>query len=134
MEDVIAFLQTINLDQYVTAFEEFEINGELLIQFRDDELKEMGVLSALHRLKIRIYFRRQVLNSQEAEEQWPPQMVAEFLERDKQLKVFASIFLENKMDGELLLNASDDVMKELGVEKGVHMRMIRTRFKSYIAV
>ena len=40
--------------------------------------------------------------------------------------------MENAIDGELLLNASDDVLQKLGVEKGVHMRMIRTKFKSWI--
>ncbi len=128
-----AFLHTITLDQYITAFEEYEINGELLIQFKDEELKEMGVLSALHRLKIRFLFRRQVLGSQDFAEQYPPPVVAAILEGSKQLKQFASSFLGNAIDGELLVNASDEVMKELGVEKGVHMRMIRSNFKTHAA-
>ena len=134
VQDISKFLQSIKLDQYASAFEEFEVSGELLIQFQDDELKEVGVISALHRLKIRVYFRRLVLGSKELADQYPPKMIAQFLEESKQLKQFASSFLENEIDGEMLDMASDEVLKELGVEMGVHMRMIRTKLKSHLEV
>ena len=120
------------MDQYATAFEEYEINGELLIQFQDGDLEDLGVNNPLHRLIIRMCFRRLVLGSEEFASRYPPQAVAQFLDANKQLKQFSRSFLENAIDGELLLNASDDVLQKLGVEKGVHMRMIRTKFKSWI--
>lgn len=130
VEDVLSFLKSNQLGQYVTAFEEFEINGELLIQFGDDELKELNVTRALDRLKIRVLFKRLVTG---ASCRHNPVNVAQFLRQNKQLKQFATSFQENNIDGELLLGASDDVYRELGVEKGVYMRMIHTRFRSYIA-
>ena len=132
IQDIVTFLQSKELDQYATAFEEYEINGELLIQFQDGDLEDLGVSNPLHRLIIRMCFRRQVLGSEEFASQYPPQAVAQFLDANKQLKQFSRSFLENGIDGELLLNASDAVLRELGVEKGVHMRMIRTKFKSWI--
>lgn len=132
IQDIVTFLQSKKLDQYATAFEEYEINGELLIQFQDEDLEDLGVNNPLHRLIIRMCFRRLVLGSEEFASQYPPQAVAQFLDANKQLKQFSRSFLENAIDGELLLNASDDVLQKLGVEKGVHMRMIRTKFKSWI--
>lgn len=132
VEDVISFLHSIKLDQYAETFRELEINGELLIQFQDDELKEMNVTSALDRLKIRICFRRFVLKSQEVAEQYPASWVAHILEESNQLRQFADSFLENGVDGELLMNASDDVFRELGVGMGIHIRRIRIVFKPKI--
>ena len=130
VEDVKSFLKSNQLGQYVTAFEELEINGELLIQFGDDELKELNVTRALDRLKIHVLFKRLVTG---ASCRHNPANVAQFLRQNKQLKQFATSFQENDIDGELLLGASDEVFRELGVEKGVYMRMIHTRFRSYIA-
>lgn len=133
LQDIVSFLQSNKLDQYATTFEEYEINGELLIQFQDDDLEDIGITNPLHRLIIRICFRRLVIGTEEFASQYHPQAVVQFLEANKQLKQFSQSFLENGIDGELLLNASDAVMKELGVEKGIHMRVIRTKFKSWIA-
>lgn len=129
-QDVVTFLESIQLGQYAIVFKEYEINGELLIEFGDDELKEMGIFSPLHRLKIRVCFQRLVLGSQEIVDQYPPSAVAHLLEENAQLKKFSTSFIENGIDGELLLNASDEVLRELGVEKGVYMHMIRNKLKS----
>ena len=130
VEDVVSFLEKNHLEHYATAFEEFDINGELLIQFGDDELKELKVLKALDRLKIRVLFKRLITG---ASCRHSPTDIVQFLKQNKQLKQFAAAFQENEIDGEQLLGASDEVFRELGVEKGVYMRMIHTRFRSYIA-
>ena len=128
---VIEFLIHSKLEQYVDAFEEYEIDGELLIQASDEELEEIGVSNPLHRLKIRIGFRRFVIGSKgDVSMAYPASKVAKILSESKQLKQFARAFAENDIDGELLLNASDSVMRQLGVSKGVHMRMIRLKFRS----
>ena len=133
VQDVVDFLHSLSLDQYITSFEEYDISGELLIQASDDELKELGVQSALDRLKISVHFKRKVAGSAEFAKQCPPEMVASILEKHKPLKPFASTFLENGIDGELLLNASDEVMRELGIDKGLLIHMIRTKFKAQFA-
>ena len=130
LQDILAFLETKGLAHYGKLFEEFDINGELLIQFHDDELRDMGIESALDRLRISTYFRRHVIKSEGLAELYPVEAVVQFLQETRPLQQFAPTFQEQQIDGELLLNASNDVMNELGVEKGVHKLMIRQKFKA----
>lgn len=129
VEDIVKFLHDVKLEQYATIFEEFEINGELLIQLPDNELQDMGIVSALDRLKISVYFRQYVLGAKNIPNQQSVREVVKFLEDNKPLRQFASRFGENNVDALLLLSASDEVMRELGVDTGVHVRLIRTKFK-----
>lgn len=130
LPEVIAFLEAKGLGHYSKIFEEFDINGELLIQFHDDELRDIGIESALDRLRISTYFQRHVVKSEGLAELYPVEAVVQFLQETRPLQQFAASFGENRIDGELLLNANDDVMNELGVEKGVHKLMIRQKFKA----
>lgn len=130
LQDITAFLETKGLGRYAKLFEEFDITGELLVQFHDDELREMGIESALDRLRISTYFKRQVIKSEGLAEFYPVEAVVQFLQETRPLQQFAGRFQEEKIDGELLLNASNEVMNELGVEKGVHKLMIRQKFKT----
>lgn len=130
LKDVIAFLEAKGLGRYSTVFEEFDINGELLIEFQDDELRDIGIDSPLDRLRISTYFKRHVVKSEGLAELYPVEAVVQFLQETRPLQQFAASFGENGIDGEFLLNASDEVMNELGVEKGVHKLMIRQKFKA----
>lgn len=129
VEDIVKFLHHVKLEQYATIFEEFEINGELLVQLPDNELQDMGIISAIDRLKISVYFRQYILGIKDIPNQQSVREVVKFLEDNKPLRQFASRFAENKIDVPLLLSASDEVMRELGVDTGVHIRLIRTKFK-----
>ena len=133
VEDIVKFLQHVKLEQYATIFEEFEINGELLIQLPDNELQDMGIVSAIDRLKISVYFRQYISGIKDIPSQQSVEEVVKFLEDNKPLRQFASRFGENKIDVQLLLSASDEVMRELGVDTGVHVRLIRTKFKKLTA-
>ena len=113
--DVVTFLEGRGLSRYAKLFEEFDINGELLIQFHDDELRDIGIESALDRLRIVTYFRRHVVRGEGLAELLPVESVVQFLQETRPLQQFADGFGEAKIDGELLLNASDEVMRELGV-------------------
>lgn len=129
VEDIVKFLQHVKLEQYATIFEDFEINGELLIQLPDNELQDMGIVSAIDRLKISVYFHQYISGIKDIPNQQSVREVVKFLEDNKPLRQFASRFGENKIDVQLLLSASDEVMRELGVDTGVHVRLIRTKFK-----
>ncbi len=129
-KDVIVFLESRGMEQYSKIFDEFDINGGDLILFQDEELSGMGIESPLDRLRISTYFRRHVVKSEGLAELYPVEAVVQFLKENRALQQFATTFDEQRIDGELLLNASDDVMNELGVEKGVHKLMVRQRFKA----
>lgn len=130
VEDVVKFLHHVKLGQYAAIFEEFEINGELLVQLPDNELKDMGIASALDRLKISKYFHQYITGVRNIPNQKSVKKVVKFLEDIKPLKQFASKFSENNVDVQLLLDTTDDVMRELGVDTGVHIRLIRTKHKN----
>jgi class 3 adenylate cyclase len=53
MSEVRKWLETVSLAQYADAFEANDIDIDLLAQVDDQLLKDMGVSSAGHRLRIR---------------------------------------------------------------------------------
>ena len=54
-EDVIAYLAYIKLEEYIPAFKENEVDGPMLLEIIQNKaaLKELGVRSAVHQIKIR---------------------------------------------------------------------------------
>jgi len=133
LADILEFLDSRNLGRYKQTFEEMDINGELLIVFQDKDLQEIGIESALDRLRIITYFKRLVTKSlNPIAERYPVEAVYQFLDETKPFQQFAASFKDQGIDGELLLNASDEVMKELGVTTGVHRLMLRQKFKAKI--
>ena len=59
-EEVTEFLTQAGLGQYVEAFREAQISGEVLLEADSEVLQELGVASAIDRLKIKELFRRQL--------------------------------------------------------------------------
>jgi hypothetical protein len=53
MSEIRKWLESIGLGQYADAFETNDIDMDLLKQVDDEMLKDIGVLSAGHRLRIR---------------------------------------------------------------------------------
>lgn len=60
MEDVRAFLTETGLGKYADAFREAEISGEVLLEADEEMLRELGVESALDRLRIPLLFKRRL--------------------------------------------------------------------------
>ena len=56
--------------------------------------------------------------------------VLTFLEQNK-LKKYCDIFEESGMDGDLLLEADDSVLKELGVRSALDRIRIMTKYKKF---
>ena len=54
--DVTTYLQSLKLgkdaDAYISLFEENEVDGDLMFQLKEDEVKDLGVDNAFHRRKI----------------------------------------------------------------------------------
>ena len=61
--------------------------------------------------------------------QHPLQTVLNFLEHYK-LDKYSATFQEWGMDGDLLLEADDHVLKELGVNSAVDRKKTRTKYKT----
>ena len=59
------------------------------------------------------------------------QTVLDFLKQNK-LDKYSAIFQESGMDGDLLLEADDTVLKELGVSSALDRKKIKTKYKTFI--
>ena len=51
-DDVGTFLRQIELAEYVTLFSENDIDGEMLIDLNQEDLKNMGISNTFHQKKI----------------------------------------------------------------------------------
>ena len=58
-EHVIQFLEEIGLSHHMAIFSDEEIDGDMLLESTDEILKELGVNSAVERLKIKVCRRGQ---------------------------------------------------------------------------
>ena len=56
-EDIRRYLQVIKLDEYIELFLENDIDGQLLFDLTEVELKDIGIINAFHRKKIITKFR-----------------------------------------------------------------------------
>ena len=63
--------------------------------------------------------------------QYSLQTVLDFLEQNK-LDKYCDIFQESGMDGDLLLEADDRVLKELGVKSAIDRKKIKTQYKGFV--
>jgi len=53
MSEIRKWLETVGLDQYADAFETNDIDMDLLRQIDDQALRDLGMTSVGHRLRIR---------------------------------------------------------------------------------
>ena len=75
-----------------------------------------------------VLFRRSL---QGGEAQYPLQSVLDFLEQNK-LDKYCDIFQKTGMDGDLLLEADDHFLEELGVKSALDRNRIRTKYKTFV--
>ena len=128
--EVAEFLRRkLNMEHYVQFFQENEIDGDLLLRATDELLKEIGIQTALDRLKIRIAFRREVLGPSDLAKKYPLAEVAEFLCRKLNMERYVLFFQENEIDGDLLLRATDEILKEIGIQTALDRLKIRIVFR-----
>ena len=57
LQTVLDFLKQYKLDDYCDIFKKSGMDGDLLLEADDSVLKEMGVSSALHRVKIKAKYK-----------------------------------------------------------------------------
>lgn len=62
--------------------------------------------------------------------QYPLESALDFLEKNN-LSKYSAFFRESGMDGDLLLEADDDVLKELGVKSAVDRKKLKIRYKTW---
>ena len=55
LQKVLTVLEQNRLDKYCDTFQQSGMDGDLLLEADDSVLKELGVSSAVERLKIKVY-------------------------------------------------------------------------------
>ena len=63
--------------------------------------------------------------------QYPLQSVLAFLKQNE-LDKYSAIFQKSGVDGDLLLEADDSVLKELGVSSALDRNRIKTKYKAFV--
>ena len=63
MQSVLAFLKQNKLEEYCDIFQQWGIDGDLLLEADDTVLEELGVSSALDRKRIKTKFKRFISSS-----------------------------------------------------------------------
>ena len=127
------FLTKIQLPQYVESFRTSEISGELLLEADPEILEELGVTSPLHQMKIMQLFRRELEGSVVKYNQ---DHVTCFLQQLK-LEKYVSALREHGIDGDMVLQVDEALMKsvlrEVGVVSRVDSLKIRSKYKKFVA-
>ena len=134
-EAVANYVTSIGYPKYAELFEDNDYSGDVLVGCKDKDLKDLGIESALARLKIIILFRRQLQGLHSLAKNFPADRIVAFLDglKPQEKEQYKQSFDENEIDGEMLLAMKEnyDVMIELRV-KPAHNRMIWTRFQTLL--
>lgn len=132
-DDVADFLTKIQLPQYAETFRSSEISGELLLEADSDDLEELGVRSHLHKMKIMQLFRRELEGSVA---RYSQDHVTKFLHKYK-LEKYVPALEEHGIDGDMVLNVEEKLMKsvlrEVGVASLVDNLKIRSKYKTFVS-
>ena len=110
-----------------------EISGDVLLDADEEFLTELGVDTALDRVRIMTLFPRTL---EEVEPKYPVSEVVKYLQENKMEK-YIKLFEENEIDGDMLLDTDPTLMKavlkEIGV--GVVDRVkILSKFKTFTSI
>lgn len=126
-------MKAIGIPECVEWAETDEITGEFLVDhgLTEENLESLGLESSLHRLKLLVNLKRaeSQFHVGDIAMQYPPFKVAEFLSTmNSKYEPYSQSVLKHKFDGEMLYDASDSALKELGIESVVDRAIIKHRF------
>ena len=134
-KEFVKFLKGINLPECANCVEENGLDdygGDMIVESKDEVLKDYGLRNALDRLRFRVLFQRELLQqTPEVAKAFPVEKVATFFISKPLLKACVPAILENKIDGEMLLLAGDDVMKELEISVAQN-KVVRKYFRKLV--
>ena len=123
VSDVANFLASMKMDKYQKQFTDEDISGDILLELTSDGLSELGVDSALDRLKILIGFRRFV---ETGEVNFSTSKLINALKAGN-LEKYSKHFEEHNVDGELLLHTDKGVVNKMLEEIGISSKVACAR-------
>ena len=126
VQDVTNFLASIKLDKYTKAFQENDISGDVLIIATPEDLTELGVESALDKLKILVGFKRHVEGTGV---RFTTSKLVVALSQNN-LGKHRKPFEQHGVDGDLLLYEDKELVRSMLKEIGIDSKLIATRIIS----
>ena len=130
-EQVTDFLTKIGLPQYAEDFKTCDVSGDFLLEADLEILSDLGVSSPLHQMKIMQLFRREL---QGIGAKYSTEHLKEFLIKVNLAK-YASNFEEHGIDGDMVLEVEEglmkSVLKEIGVISAIHRTKILFKFQKF---
>lgn len=134
VQDVTNFLSSIKLDKYKAAFQENEISGDVLISTTPDDLSELGVKSALDKLKILVGFKRHVEGT--GVKYTTSKLVVALSQNN--LGKYRKPFEQHAVDGDLLLYENKELvrsmLKEIGIAPNLAITRIISKFETFASL
>ena len=126
------FLTSIKLDKYRQVFVDAEIGGDVLLDANCKLLDKLGVNSLLDCVHILTLFPRRL--KYDAEPRLPISKVLKFL-RENKFEKYVEIFEQNKIDGDMLVDTEQELMRNVLEEIGIGVLdtfKIVSKFKSFV--
>lgn len=128
VQNVVKFLDRMNMHQYSQKFEEKGIGTELLLHIDDQELLlELGVSDPLDCLKIVVLFKRHVKGSSAFAQKYPLEATMKILDEIDMSHHIAS-FRYHEIDAECISEATTQALKKLGVKDRKQREKIKENF------
>ena len=131
VKDVSAFLASNKLDKYIQAFEENEVSGDILLDLNSSGLSELGVESALDKLRILVGFRRYL---EGGGMRFSVSKLVVALSQNN-LGKYRKPFEQNGVEGDLLLHEDGELvrsmLKEIGIGSDLAITKIISKFKTF---
>ena len=128
------FLVSIKLDKYIPAFKEYDISGDVLVAIKSTELSELGVESALDKVKILVGFRRYLKGGVV---KFSASKLVTALSQSS-LEKYCRPFEQHGVDGDMLLYEDEELvrgmLKEIGIGSNLAITRIISKFKTFVSV
>jgi hypothetical protein len=130
-DDVVGFLVKLKLPQYSDAFKSEEISSDVLLAILSaDNLRELGVTSPLHQMKIMQLFPREVYGTQP---KYSNGYLCQILGQLENHAKYIPILKEHNIDGDMILNVEvklmKSVLKEIGINNPIALQAIQKLFR-----
>ena len=126
-----SYLEGLGLHDVAQIVRENGFKGSI-ITANNEVLADLGMDSAIDRLRFRVLFQRELLKkTSEVAEKFPVDRVVAFFREKKLIARCAAAVEENGIDGEMLLLADKEALEELGVH-AAGMWIIKDQFQDIV--
>ena len=128
--DFVEFLNSIGLTQAADIVANDGFTGDIITD--DDEVLKDIEMDAIGRLRFRVLFQRELLKqTTPVAVAFPVERVVAFFEKKHVLAKCAAAIEEKDIDGEMLLLADGEALKQLGVS-AAGVKLIKGQFKNLV--